>query len=411
ISDKYTGIADWGVLQTGIIIDLRAVFIMGEGVKIIPVNSKAESQRELDWIEDFFDYNDYDAEGLPDLAKEAEIEGKIALKIMFDKEAYSDNEVKQKLWKGMITSRYISYLSKKYTVKTDPNDYMWYKTLEWTPTGQTKAEVLNENEFVYKKFGGRLNNPNEALPKIGRCLTQIDNLDKGIRDWRLTNHLFAAPTPWIKCLTAKDVEDTLTNLEKKNWKIGKLLATTGDFKLVSVSMDGIDSLMNEIEVNAKFISGNTGVPVHFLGLLDLLKSKATGESVREVMSAATTQERVTWKGAIKELITKSMRMWNKVAYPQKSQANWLDPDKISVEIPVITQEHWDRIEKVLIPAAIAGIVSKEFVRDQIPGVDTEAEEAKKKEDEESEFKKMQDEMEEMRNQQNFNNITNIEEIV
>ena len=139
ISDKYRGIADWGVLQTGIIIDLRAVFILGEGVKIVSTGNEEEAQREFQWVNDFFEYNDFDCEGFPNLAKEAEIEGKIALRMFYESEKYKD-------WPGMITARYISYLNKKYKVETDPKDYMDYIKLSWEDTGTTKGETLGPDK-------------------------------------------------------------------------------------------------------------------------------------------------------------------------------------------------------------------------------------------------------------------------
>lgn len=404
LNNKYIGTADWGVLQTGIIINLRSVFIMGEGVKVVHATKrKAQAQKELDWCKAFFEWNDFDTEGLPILAREAELDGKIAIKIVYEEEEdYKDK------YPGMISARFISWYAKKYEVKADDNDYLYYKQLKWNAGTNYKAETLNENQFIYKKFGGRINQPNDAYPTVGKCLTQIEAIDKGLRDWREINHLFAAPTPDLEVPEAdENIIKSLYDIYKdKNWKIGKLLIHWGKFSMVSPPIGGVDSLKNEIETNAKFVSGTTGIPVHFLGLLDLLKSKATGESVREVMNAATTTERMIWEGAIKELITKSMLMYNSKVYDKKSKQAQLNPDNIRVEIPVITEENWNRIEKVLIPAAIAGIVTKEYVASQIPGLDTEEEEKRKQEKDDSEMEKLKTTVDNLRNNNINNNIMN-----
>jgi hypothetical protein len=120
------------------------------------------------------------------------------------------------------------------------------------------------------------------------------------------------------------------------------------------------------------ISGTTGIPIHYLGLLDLLKNRATGDNTRELVMAATTREREIWIGAFEELLEKAMMFYNlKTGGAQKSTK--LDPAKIGVEIPLISQDHWTNLQNVLIPAALGGIISKEFVAGQIPGVDVEKE--------------------------------------
>src|SRR4030042_1662100 len=86
IDKKYRGVADWGCLQTGNIIDIRAAFIISEGIQVQEVR-KGEGQRELEFAEAFLDHNNLDEEMAQEYAKEAEIEGKILLKLDWDEEA------------------------------------------------------------------------------------------------------------------------------------------------------------------------------------------------------------------------------------------------------------------------------------------------------------------------------------
>ena len=165
-----------------------------------------------------------------------------------------------------------------------------------------------------------------------------------------------------------------------NWKIGKAIVHVGEFNMVGPAVEGVQNLVSEIELNTKMISGTTGVPIHYLGLLDLLKNRATGDNSREMVMAATSRERSVWIGIYEELLAKAMRMWN-----AKAQKSPLDPAKIGVEIPLISEQHWANLQNVLIPAATAGIVSKEFVASQIPGVDTEEEAERREESENAEL--------------------------
>jgi hypothetical protein len=241
INNKYNGTADWGVLQTGSIIDLRAAFIIGEGLEI--VEREGEAKAEVEWAEKLLKDNDLDQEMVQEFAKEAEIEGKIALKIAVetDKEKEEDDKDKYK-----ITVLFISWTDKKYTVKTDPQDYTKYLELKWRPKNKDKEEILNADEFVYKKFGGRISKPNEAAPKIMKCLTQIEYLDKALRDWREINRIFAAPIPNIKCETSAEAKNMTKTLKDVNWKIKKMFVHTGDLGFASPDIKGIDSLEREI---------------------------------------------------------------------------------------------------------------------------------------------------------------------
>jgi len=404
ISNKYNCYADWGCLHTGIIVDLRAAFILGEGVKISHnAETRDEAERELQWTEDFFSWNDFDAEVAQEMAKEAEIEGKVAIKMIYEPVEYgTDPAAQDEPWPGMVSARFIPWTSKKYEIEADPQDYSYYTKMSWGAGANREAGQLNENEFVYKKFGGRINNPNEAQPKVMRCLTQIDRLDKALRDLREINHLYAAPTPDFEIPAdspgaSKQVDDLLKKLTDINWKIGKVLVHTGTFTMKGTDPGGTDNLIKEIEVLLKMISGTTGIPIHFLGLLDLLSNRATGDNTRELVMAATARDRMVWKGVYEELITKSIEMFNYNNYRQMSQGK-LDPTRIKVDIPMITQEYWDRIEKVLIPASMGGIISKEHTASQIPGVDMDAEAERRIEREKEEAKQAKQEMDYWRTQ-------------
>jgi hypothetical protein len=392
ISEKYVGTAPWGCLQTGTTIDLRAAFILGDGIKVVKrTETKEEAKGELQWAKDFFEYNGLDAEMAQALAKEAEIEGKIALRLFWDDGPY-------KGYPGMVSVRFLSWYSKRYKVIPDPDDYLWYKRITWNAQGGGAAGNVGEEEFVYKKFGGRINDPNDAQPKIMKCLTQIDRLDRALRDLREIDHLFASPTPDFECATAKEAMELLQHIDKTNWKIGKAFAHIGKYSLKGPEIAGVTCLISEIEMNVKMISGATGIPIHYYGLLDLLKNRATGNDMRELINAATTSERVVWVGAFEELLDKAMAMFNaKTGLAQKStEGGKLDPEKIGVEIPQITQEHWDHIEKVLIPAATGGIISKEYAASQIPNLDQEEEAERKEVAEAGELERAKLDLERMR---------------
>jgi len=385
IARKYQSSDDWGCILTGNIIDLRATFIISQGVTVIPRKgiSKDDVAKELEWANDFLEFNDLDKEIAQEYAKEAEIEGKIALTLKMKK--LKDGEFKE--YTQMMSARYLSWTQKKYRVIPSKDDPLDYESLEWKPAGQSKEETISRDGFVYKKFGGRVNDPNQAQPKIMKCLTEIENVTKALRDWREINRLFAGPTPHIQCENAEQVKKMNAIIDKINFKIKKFLAHTGTFGYASPDMAGAESLEKEILRLVTFISGTTGVPIHWLGLTELLKQRATADDLREMVNTGTTKERQTWEGAYQELITKAMIKMNEENQAGEGEGK-LDPWKIRVVIPTISREQWIHLEKVLMPLALAGKISDESLISQIPGIDAQDELKKLEEKNTSEFERI-----------------------
>ncbi len=390
---KYNGEAQWGALQTRNIIDLRAAFIISRGIKISVKEKGVKADKELKWTKDFLEYNDLDKEMVQVFAVEAEIEGKILMKLDMD------DTPKIEKYKAygfqMPVVRYVSWLTKRYKVIPDKEDYKKYIAVTWTPTGGEEVR-LEEPQFVYKKFGGRINDANQARSKVMNCLTQIDNLDKALRDWREINRIFGGPILYMKCTKDQEVEKALAAFNNKNFKIKRMLAGTGELMFITLDPTGVQSIENEIITNAKVISGITGVSVQYLGFIDLLKNRSTGDDQREVLSSATVKDRVTWEGAYEELITKAMNLFNETVNPQKSESVKLTPGLIKVTIPVITQQHWNNIKDIWLPATIAGKVTEELFLEQLPDVDVQEELERQAATEETELERIKKENDDLK---------------
>jgi len=140
IDKKYNGNAKWGVLQTGNIIDLRAAFIIARGIKVSARNKDVDATKELAWAKAFLEYNDLDKEMVQEFAKEAEIEGKILLKIDMDKTP--DAEEHKDYGYQMVATRYVSWTEKKYKVISAEEDYKKYTAIEWNLFTRSSAGGL-----------------------------------------------------------------------------------------------------------------------------------------------------------------------------------------------------------------------------------------------------------------------------
>jgi len=356
LDEKYRGAAKWGCSQTGNIIDLRAFCIMAEGIKVSE-KKEGEATKEIEFAKNFLSFNDLDKEIAQEYAKEAELDGKILVSLAWDIKSQN------------VTARFVSWTSKKYTIEADPLDYTWYVKAKWTETD--KPVELLEPVFVYKKFGGRLNQPNQAMSKTMKMLTKIEDLDKAQRDWRLINYLFAGPILHAECATAQAVDKAQENLDNINMKIGKGIAHLGTLGYLQPSMEGAEMLEKEIVMLIKTVSAGTGVPVHYLGYPDLLSNRATAENLMDLIVGMTSKERITWEAAFEEMVDKAIVIWNeKTGSAQKSSR--LQTGQLDFDIPIITQATWDRIEKVFIPMKIAGSIDDKTLLSQVPGINPQA---------------------------------------
>jgi hypothetical protein len=371
INDKFNKVAKWGVVQTGNIIDLRAAFTIASGVKVFE-RVRGTAVPEMAFVNDFLKYNGLDPLtgqlNAYEFAKESEIEGKILLRLFWDE---GDK---------MVSVRYVSWLSKKYIVNANASDYLDYESVVWKEND--KDVKIEWPDFVYRKVGGRVNEPNSAAPKIMGSLTKIDDLDAALTDLRKINSLFAAPIFAVIFENAGDAKKAQADMETTNWKIGKGLCTNGDPRYIQPTMAGVESLEREIVCCAKMISGSTGIPVHFLGLPDLLSNRATADNLTELIFAATLKEREAWRMTYSEMIEKAMAIMNtKSGNDQKTTR--LDVKKLTIDLPFISQKDWDQVEKVLLPLSIAGKISTELILSKIPGINVDEELDRQKKEKEA----------------------------
>ncbi len=356
LAKKYQATSEWGCVQAGNIIDVRASFIIGQGVTLGPADKDTAQDRPtqdaLAWAKAFFEFNDLDREMSQELAKEAEIEG-CFLGIL----AWDEAE-------RQVTIRFMSRVETKYTIIHPADDYSWYQEVRWKD--ESSPRVLAEPEFVYARFGGRVHIPNEPTPKVGKCLTEIEALSKALRDWREINRLFGAPVPHIECENAdqaKAMKDAITALAN-NWKIRKLFSHTGKLMYLTPDAASRQGIENEIITLAKMISGATGVPVHFLGLPDLMSNRATADNLMELVASSTRKEREIWVGTYEQIIEKAAAIWN-----ANSAMTPVDPSLVKVSIPAVAPETWKRLTDVWLPLYTADAISKQTFLEQVPGID------------------------------------------
>jgi len=374
ISAKYSGTADWGNQICKNIIDVRSAFIVGNGVKPILKDEKIDSNRELEFIQAFIEYNNLDEEIPQEWAKEAEIEAKILLHI-----SPNTKEGTAAASGGMIDVRHIPWNTQKYTVVSMPEDYavyesVWYNQVNSEGRATGKKITYLPPEFVYKKFGGRTSTINTPNSKISQVLKTIEDIDKALYDWRVIDNLFASPTPTVECEDGDVALEVYDKLKEINWKPGALLVLgRAKFNMVAPQMSGIDALKNEIESKSMIVSGAVGVPIHFLGFAHLMSNRATADNLFELIWASTSKERKLWVGAYEELFAKVLRMANEylhAGFQEEAITN------IGASIMELSESKLQELKDIWLELYIANAISLDTFLSHVPEIDVEDEKAK-----------------------------------
>ncbi len=305
LGKMYDNIAAWGCMIAKNIIDVRTAFSVGEGVKVKKRKEfEGSAEKELAWVKEFMRFNNLDEEMPQEYAKEAEIEGKVLLRLLVDKKL-KNIRVVHTPWRKF-----------NYNITTPEYDFFNYLKADYTGNGKPRVSFdITKPFFVYRRFGGTADKVNETPPKTAFVMREMIDLDKAIWDWRKINRLFAAPTPVINCPDENTAKKVHQWIKDNNWRIGNLLILGGEgvkFAMVGWKGDGYTTIQYETETLIKTISGTTGIPVHFIGYPELLSNRDTAENLIELIALSTDKERHTWAGAYEELFQKSMIIYNTV---------------------------------------------------------------------------------------------------
>lgn len=304
LGKMYDNIADWGNMVLKNVIDVRTAFAVGRGLDVVKQSEfDGEAKEEIAWCKAFMRFNSLNEEMPQEYAKEAEIEGKVLFRFGLD------NENKN------IRLIHIPWRQYRYKITHQPDNYMHFIRADCSATvdGVDVSFDLPEPLFVYKRFGGSVNRPNETPPKTAFVIREMEDVDKAIWDWRKINKLFSMPTPVIYCPDKQTAKEVNAWVDESNWRIGKLLILGGlnmTFDLVGWKGDGYTTVQKETESLVKTISGTTGIPVHFFGYPELLSNRDTADNLVELIALSTSKERRTWIGAYEEVFQKAMVIFN-----------------------------------------------------------------------------------------------------
>lgn len=358
---KYNGRDTLGNWQTRAVIDTRTAFIAGEGISVI-----CKDENTSKFVDSFMDFNRLYGSRFINYVKQGEMEGRELIYIRPDKK----NE-QVKVYRHLSNYCGGQEYEIKYADKNDPDSII--DILIKTKDGQ--KESLKE-EYIYIVTGGDGANRYEPTTRAGLVLHEIESFDRAKNAMRKNNHLFGKITPVFNSENPQDVAQFRAMAKSKSWKIGDVVAAMkGNFRLEVPSVGAMENLKAEQVACSKAIAATTGIPVHWLGHVDLMSNRATAETLYETINNATILERSIWQEKIYDLIIKAQIL----AIDNGFLKGTVNRD-FEVKIPLISFSKLLDTVRALSLAYSDDAISIKTYRNMLPGVNPYKEEQFLKDD-------------------------------
>ena len=362
---KYNGTALFGNQIAQRLINLRVAFSVPNRLFLTKSSSTQSNEAMIKdvkkYLSDFMTLNGLDAAIPRDLCREAELNGQVAVRLVWDPTAKLPRLI------------YYPYGAVNYTVKTakDSDKYLINAklTFEYRMPNTTTPKTLTDDNFSFIAFNDELG-VYEGYPTLGGILVTIENVDKDLIDWRTYNHLFAHPTPHFKCETKEEADAISTMITGTGWRVGTAIATNSEFSLKGTT--GVESnvLMMAIQTGAKIISGHTGIGIHFLGFANVMSNRATADSMGEPTEVVLHSEIASWNSFYKDLFNKAIRLRNR-HLQRKYDEGAVDP-----KIVPLTDRQWAVIKDIYLPLLEKKVITRDTLLEKIPDIDADDEIAK-----------------------------------
>ena len=350
---KYNGRSDFGVAQTRAVVDLRTAMIAGEGVSI-----STEDDKLAEWINKVLTDNKLLlGDELANSIKGTEMSGQSILNVkIIDPKEDEKRKVKiNRLGYNPLAPFRVKYAGGHFS-NTDIVRVEIKDGKLWT--------TVDIKDYVYVRTGGDDLNTYEPTTKVGVVLTDIENYDRAIKDMRRNNHIMARITPTFEVAKESDAKSLRVKLSRAKWKIGQAFIGNAKFKYETPGQGAHENLQTEMTATIKNISGTTGVPVHWLGHVDLMSNRSTAESLYELIKQHTVVERTTWESAIYNLILKAQELYIDTG----GEDIKLNTD-FQVKLPLLDYSGFLERVKALNIARADGAISMDDYMNMLQGID------------------------------------------
>ncbi len=348
---KYNALSSFGNQQVRTVIDLRTAFIAGEGISI-----SCEDDLISKWIEKFLFRNLLQGPNFINAVKGAEMCGQSLFTLKATEWLDKSLFVKATRFPYILKEPYKPIFKNKY-LKEEVINIMIKKEL-----GYVSAGLQN---YIYIRTGGDDGNTEGPCTKVGVVLTDMENYDRAIKDMRRNNHIFARITPTWEVDSAGAAKALKDKLSKMKWKIGEAFIGKAKFKYETPQTGAHENLATELASTIKTISSVTGVPVHWLGYVDLMSNRSTAESLYELIKNATSLERQFWESALYRIILKAQELYIDAGGQEISKLYY----DFEVRLPLIDFNEFLNRVKGLQVAYKDQAISMDDYRNMLPGID------------------------------------------
>ncbi len=349
IYEKYNSHESYGNQLVRTIVDYRTTFIGGEGVSV-----SCEDDNVAEWIEDFLDVNHMNGSKLINIIKGTEMSGQALVTLEYDKDL-----------KEVRIYRRPYDRDKSYRPKYEPNTdkLIMMQVRDKNNLAEDGWKKLDIENYIYIRTGGddRLNEP--PTTRTGVILTDIDNYDRAIKDIRRNNHIFARITPVFEVGNESEATSLRKILADIKWKIGTSFVGKAKFSYVTPENGAHENLSTELTSVIKTISAITGIPVHWLGYVDLMANRATAESLYEMIKNQTLNERLIIQEAVYDMILKAQEL-----YIDSGGTNIKLEKDFQVRLPLIDFANFLEKVRALKIAFDDEAISIDDYRNEIPGI-------------------------------------------
>lgn len=343
---KYNSMEEFGNQMVRTIIDFRTAFLSGEGISV-----SSKNERTAKWLETFIQDNKLNGSTLVNLVKGSEMAGQSLVTLKVDKET------------GEVSLHRKPYnITKPYRAKYDQ---VTFELIGMQERNDLNGWVsLNIKDYIYIRVGGDDVPSDTPTTRTGVVLTDIDNYDRAIKDIRRNNHVFARITPVFQVDNEGEAKSLKVWLSTIKWKIGTAFIGKAKFSYESPNTTAYQNLTSELTSVVKVISGITGIPVHWLGYVDLMSNRSTADSLYEVIKNATLNERLIWEEGIYDILLKAQEMY----IDSGGKEITLDKD-FQVRLPLIDFASFKSKVDALSKAYADEAISLDDYRNQVPGID------------------------------------------
>ena len=359
---KYNGRDEVGNPQTRGLLDLRKATIAGEGISI-----QAENENTGAWINDFLNNNKLKGSRFPLWVLGGEMAGKSLVGLVPDKVSKFVRTFHYPFTNGADGIDYRVKLNNIY-------DFDTIKDVEKKAGTGYASMKLKTGHFQYVRLGGDDCRVNETTTKVGLCLHEIESYDRALNGMRKNNHLFSRITPTFQTTSLSETTALQSWIARVKWKIGIIFAGTAKLEYVGPPETAHGNYKTEMEAAAKVISMVTGMPIHWIGHVDMMSNRSTAAELYDLINNATVIERVIWAEALKEIIIKAMKISIESSFENKTVKRGkailsIPDDKFTVNIPVMS---WSRMESYIKALSLAfndGVISDLDYQGKLPDID------------------------------------------